>query len=119
MNKWKSSCAKEIHHQRYRATQILKQLGSASKKLSDQKDKERIRSLKSSIDSRKDQVNEIADTLPKQNGLYLRIILGGVNVSLTDQNERYAYKAQYESFKLAINIIIFLVAIINLAFHYR
>ena len=43
--------------------------------------------------------------LPRESGMYLKIILGTVNVSILDKKARYDYKDQYEQFKLIVNLI--------------
>jgi hypothetical protein len=48
---------------------------------------------------------KIEDTLPRPSGLYLKIILGSVNVSILDKDAKYNYKDQYEQFKLFVNAI--------------
>ena len=45
------------------------------------------------------------DYLPQESGRYLKVILGGLNVSILDKDEKCKYKEQYEQFKLTINII--------------
>ncbi|MGH0136115.1 UNVERIFIED_CONTAM: hypothetical protein FKN15_010897 [Acipenser sinensis] len=44
--------------------------------------------------------------LPKKNGLYLRLVLGNVNVTLLSKQAKFAYKDEYEKFKLCLTIII-------------
>ena len=52
--------------------------------------------------------------LPRESGMYLKIILGTVNVSILDKKARYDYKDQYEQFKLIVNLI---GKMLNIWFH--
>lgn len=49
---------------------------------------ERVTNLEKEIMKRKAMLHEIKATLPKQNSLYLRIILGNVNVSILNKNDK-------------------------------
>ncbi|XP_077354594.1 transmembrane protein 120B isoform X3 [Festucalex cinctus] len=49
--------------------------------------------------------------LPKKNGLYLNLVLGNVNVTLLSNQAKFAYKDEYEKFKLYMTIILMLGAI--------
>lgn len=49
---------------------------------------ERLANLEKEIMKRKALLHEIEATLPKQNSLYLRIILGNVNVSILNKNDK-------------------------------
>lgn len=50
--------------------------------------KKEIEELESNILKRKAQLAEIEQTLPKPNGVYLKIILGNVNVSILNREEK-------------------------------
>lgn len=53
------------------------------------KDEEQeLAKLEKEIMKRKAMLHEINATLPKQNSLYLRIILGNVNVSILNKNDK-------------------------------
>lgn len=68
---------------------------------------------------RKAQLYEIEQSLPQKNSLYLQIILGNVNVSILNRNDKVRYKDDYEKFKLILNGIALIMAIINLTFNSR
>lgn len=55
-------------------------------------DKAVIQKMSKDMSRREAQLSEIEQTLPKENGLYLKIILGNVNVSILNKNEKYAFK---------------------------
>lgn len=52
---------------------------------------EQLQEIKDNIMRRKAQLYEVEQTLPKPNGVYLKIILGNVNVSILNKEERYVY----------------------------
>lgn len=50
---------------------------------------------------------------------YLQIILGNVNVSILNRNDKVRYKDDYEKFKLILNGIALVLSVINLLFNSR
>ncbi|XP_008482156.2 transmembrane protein 120 homolog [Diaphorina citri] len=58
-------------------------------------------------------------SLPKENGRYLKIILGNVNVSILNKNDKFRYKDEYEKFKLVLSVIGFMLSVLNLLVHSR
>lgn len=50
---------------------------------------EEVEELEKNILTRKDLLFNFEQTLPKENGLYLKIILGNVNVSILNKNDKY------------------------------
>ncbi|XP_063171418.1 transmembrane protein 120B isoform X2 [Candoia aspera] len=58
--------------------------------------------------------------LPKKNGLYLNLVLGNVDVTLLSNQAKFAYKDEYEKFKLYLTIILLLGAVAcRFVLHYR
>ncbi|XP_059052042.1 transmembrane protein 120 homolog isoform X2 [Achroia grisella] len=112
-----SKCMKELDHQRYRMSLISNALKRLEKK-GITKD-ERLENLEKEIMKRKAMLHEIKATLPKQNSLYLRIILGNVNVSILNKNDKFKYKDEYEKFKLILSAIAFVLAVTNLYIDFR
>ncbi|XP_072325348.1 transmembrane protein 120A-A [Scyliorhinus torazame] len=53
---------------------------------------------------------EMEAFLPKKNGLYLSLVLGNVNVTLLSKQAKFAYKDEYEKFKLYLTIILLLIS---------
>ncbi|XP_037971246.1 transmembrane protein 120 homolog isoform X2 [Plutella xylostella] len=113
-----ASCMKELNHQRYRLTVINGALKRLEKSGVTQGD-ERVATLEKEIMKRKAMLHEIEATLPKQNSLYLRIILGNVNVSILNKNDKFKYKDEYEKFKLVLSAIAFCLAVLNLSIDFR
>ncbi|GLH12020.1 Transmembrane protein 120 homolog [Gryllus bimaculatus] len=112
-----AKCMKEINHQRYR----LGIIGRSIKKLSkgNEASNKTIMDLEKDMIRRKAQLHEMEQTLPKQNGLYLKIILGNVNVSILNKNDKFRYKDEYEKFKLVLSVIGFVLSVINLTTNFR
>lgn len=78
-----------------------------------------MQELEKNVIKRKALLYEIEQTLPQKNSLYLQIILGNVNVSILNRNDKVRYKDDYEKFKLILNGIALVMAIINLLFNSR
>ncbi|GBM87522.1 Transmembrane protein 120 [Araneus ventricosus] len=51
--------------------------------------------------------------------LYLKIVLGSVNVTLLNEEERFKYKDEYERFKLVVTSIILILSFLNVVSAYR
>lgn len=49
---------------------------------------EETKKLSEALSKRKAQLKDIEQVLPKPNGLYLKIILGKLNVSILNKNDR-------------------------------
>ncbi|KAL1450542.1 hypothetical protein WDU94_002893 [Cyamophila willieti] len=77
-------CVKQIAHQRYQLTVLSKSM----KKLSPSAPSESVEKLKSNLWKRRENLADIEQTLPKENGRYLKIILGNVNVSILNKNDK-------------------------------
>lgn len=71
------------------------------------------------IEFRNNQLLRFRDTLPKKGELYLRIILGSLNVNLIEKDFRLKYKEEYETFKLILNFIIFVASIVTYLVNYK
>ncbi|XP_055370886.1 transmembrane protein 120 homolog [Condylostylus longicornis] len=111
-------CFNEIKHQRYRLGQITSQLAKV-KIEKNSKDAETIAELEKNVIKRKAQLHEIEQSLPRKSGFYLQIILGDVNVSILNRNDKVRYKDDYEKFKLVLNVIGLVMAFLNLWLNYR
>uniref|UniRef100_A0A8C6SIT4 Transmembrane protein 120A n=1 Tax=Neogobius melanostomus TaxID=47308 RepID=A0A8C6SIT4_9GOBI len=63
---------------------------------------------------------EMESFLPKKNGLYLNLVLGNVNVTLLNKQSKFAYKDEYEKFKLVLTVILLLFSFMcRFIFTYR
>ncbi|XP_077593070.1 transmembrane protein 120B [Stigmatopora nigra] len=76
--------------------------------------------VKNLIKEKEDVFFDMEAYLPKKNGLYLNLVLGNVNVTLLSNQAKFAYKDEYEKFKLYMTIILMFGAITCLFFlNYR
>ncbi|KAI1293725.1 Transmembrane protein -like protein [Halotydeus destructor] len=114
--KLQNQCLKEVAHQRKRMKQLMQGLDRLSNSEEDLQLKNDIESL---IPSRKAQLSIMDNTLPQKSGLYLRIILDGINVTFIDQEQRYKFKEQYEKFKLVVSALILVLGLLDLGLNYR
>lgn len=113
-------CTKQIQHQRYRMQQISKNLKPYLRKETlTPEEKEKAALLEKNIMKRRAQIHEIEQGLPQQNSRYLKIILGDVNVSILNRNDKVRYKDEYEKFKLILNVIGLLLSFLNILFNLR
>uniref|UniRef100_A0A3Q3WQ90 Transmembrane protein 120B n=1 Tax=Mola mola TaxID=94237 RepID=A0A3Q3WQ90_MOLML len=86
----------------------------------DEKELELIKDLKMQIKEKENVFFDMEAYLPKRNGLYLNLVLGNVNVTLLSNQAKFAYKDEYEKFKLYMTIILMFGAITCLFFfNYR
>uniref|UniRef100_A0A1Q3FYR5 Protein with signal anchor n=1 Tax=Culex tarsalis TaxID=7177 RepID=A0A1Q3FYR5_CULTA len=113
-------CTKQIKHQRYRMQQISKNIKQYAKtKKPTPEESEKLADLNKDILKRKAQLHEIEQGLPQKNSLYLKIILGDVNVSILNRSDKVRYKDDYEKFKLILNVIGLLLSFLNIVVNYR
>ncbi|XP_068101062.1 transmembrane protein 120B [Hyperolius riggenbachi] len=79
-----------------------------------------IQQIDSTIKDRHNVFFDMEAYLPKKNGLYLNLVLGNVNVTLLSNQAKFAYKDEYEKFKLYLTIILLVGAITcRFILHYR
>jgi len=119
LHSFQNKCLAGIHHQRYRMKVISKSVNKISKKGPDnstEEDKQKIHKLEKDMIKRQLKFRDMEEYLPHQSGRYLRIILGSVNVSFLNKNDRYNYKDEYEKFKLIVTFIAFMLSFTNLVF---
>ncbi|XP_054570831.1 ion channel TACAN isoform X2 [Eptesicus fuscus] len=71
---------------------------------------EASKELENQIKERQGLFFDMEAYLPKKNGLYLSLVLGNVNVTLLSKQAKFAYKDEYEKFKLYLTIILILIS---------
>uniref|UniRef100_A0A0P4VYB0 Transmembrane protein 120 homolog n=1 Tax=Scylla olivacea TaxID=85551 RepID=A0A0P4VYB0_SCYOL len=113
-----TKCTKGIAHQRYRIN-IIKQSLKKLDHTNDPDNSERNELLQTDLIRRKAQLYDMENSIPKPNGLYLKIILGNINVSILNKEEKYRYKDEYEKFKLVINLVAIAISTFNLLTNFR
>jgi len=75
-----------------------------AKQESDQKDEDIVQ-IQSGIDDHLNYMSQISDTFPRQNGAYLKLIIGNVSVSILNKAEKWKYKEEYERFKFFLTLL--------------
>ncbi|KAK7895244.1 hypothetical protein WMY93_020569 [Mugilogobius chulae] len=86
----------------------------------EEKELELLAEIRTQIKERENVFFDMEAYLPKRNGLYLNLVLGNVNVTLLSNQAKFAYKDEYEKFKLYLTIILLFGAITCLFFlNYR
>ncbi|XP_018903076.1 transmembrane protein 120 homolog isoform X1 [Bemisia tabaci] len=109
-------CVKQLQHHQYRLNTIVRSLKKLEKTA---ENKEAIDKLWKNISRQKKQLAEAEHSLPKKNGFYLKIILGNVNVSILNKNDKFRYKDEYEKFKLILSVIGFILSVVNICINFR
>eukprot|EP00057_Strongylocentrotus_purpuratus_P024145 XP_011678619.1 PREDICTED: transmembrane protein 120A [Strongylocentrotus purpuratus] len=108
-------CATLVGHQKKRYKQIAEGIKEKSPGLSGE-EKAKCNELKTLVEDRKKNCIEVLDTLPRSNNFLLSTTLGPVSVSILSKKDRFAYKEEYERFKLYLSIIMLVGATINTFF---
>ncbi|ROL54127.1 Transmembrane protein 120B [Anabarilius grahami] len=103
-------CSSAISKQR-KGLKDLKQSLHKCKKSCNEKETEVINDLQVQIKERQNVFFDMESYLPKKNGLYLNLVLGNVNVTLLSNQAKFAYKDEYEKFKLYMTIILMFGAV--------
>ncbi|KAJ0013145.1 hypothetical protein NQD34_017479 [Periophthalmus magnuspinnatus] len=114
-----TSCSGAITKQR-KCLKDIKLSLKRSTQVSDEKERELLAEIQTQIKDRENVFFDMEAYLPKKNGLYLNLVLGNVNVTLLSNQAKFAYKDEYEKFKLYLTIILLFGAITCLFFlNYR
>ncbi|XP_050002329.1 transmembrane protein 120B isoform X3 [Alexandromys fortis] len=112
-------CSTSINKQK-RHIRDLKLALQRCKRHSSQEEAELIQQIGANIKERQNVFFDMEAYLPKKNGLYLNLVLGNVNVTLLSNQAKFAYKDEYEKFKLYLTIILLLGAVAcRFVLHYR
>eukprot|EP00088_Acartia_fossae_P049003 TRINITY_DN5369_c0_g1_i5.p1 TRINITY_DN5369_c0_g1~~TRINITY_DN5369_c0_g1_i5.p1 ORF type:complete len:534 (-),score=115.31 TRINITY_DN5369_c0_g1_i5:331-1932(-) len=114
---WQKKCLSGVTHQKYRLNVIKKLMKEIEPTCKEEEGE--LEDLRKDILRRQGQLSQMMETLPTKSGRYLRVIMGNVDVSILDKNEKYRYKEQYESFKLIVNLIGGILATTNFFLDYR
>ncbi|XP_005989058.1 transmembrane protein 120B [Latimeria chalumnae] len=119
LNNLQTICSNSIHKQKRRLTDLKYSL-QRYKRTANQEESDHIQKLNSQIKERQNVFFDMEAYLPKKNGLYLNLVLGNVNITLLSNQAKFAYKDEYEKFKLYLTIILLLGAITcRFLLHYR
>ena len=92
-----------VTHQKYRLGVVRRLVGEVESDTKEEKGE--VQDLNKDILRRTAQLEQMQEVLPRKSGRYLRGIIGNVDCSILDKNEKYQYKESYEQFKLIVNLI--------------
>ncbi|XP_067557049.1 transmembrane protein 120B isoform X2 [Pseudorca crassidens] len=114
-----TSCSSSISKQKTRLKDLKRTL-QRYKRHTSREEAELIQQLGANVKERQNVFFDMEAYLPKKNGLYLNLVLGNVNVTLLSNQAKFAYKDEYEKFKLYLTIILLLGAVAcRFILHYR
>ncbi|XP_061636924.1 ion channel TACAN-like isoform X2 [Phyllopteryx taeniolatus] len=105
ISKLQKSCSSSICLQRIRLKGMHALVKRCSKGLSEE---DALDEIKEKIKMQTNAFFEMEAFLPKKNGLYLSLVLGNVNVTLLSKQLKFAYKDEYEKFKLYLTVVLLL-----------
>ena len=113
-------CVSGVTHQKYRLGVIKKLVTEVEREGGVTKEEQgEVTDLQKDILRRSAQLEQMQTELPTKSGRYLRGIIGNVDCSILDKNEKYQYKEQYEQFKLIVNLIGGILASTNYFLNFR
>lgn len=115
ISKLQKNCSSSISQQRKRLNE-LSHLVKKCNKGSSEEDAKTLEEIKEKTKTRPNAFSEMESFLPKKNGLYLSLVLGNVNVTLLNKQAKFAYKDEYEKFKLYLTVILMLFSVICYSF---
>nr|XP_055196687.1 ion channel TACAN [Nyctereutes procyonoides] len=107
--KLQNSCTGSITRQKKRLQELALVLKKCKPSLQSGA-REAAQELENQIKERQGLFFDMEAYLPKKNGLYLSLVLGNVNVTLLSKQAKFAYKDEYEKFKLYLTIILILIS---------
>ncbi|KAM7413154.1 hypothetical protein PAMA_020505 [Pampus argenteus] len=111
ISKLQNNCSSSIVSQQRRLKEMSHLVKKCSKGLSEE-DAKSLDEIKQKMKTRSNAFFEMEAFLPKKNGLYLRLVLGNVNVTLLSKQSKFAYKDEYEKFKLYLTVILLIFSFI-------
>ncbi|XP_015258160.1 PREDICTED: transmembrane protein 120A [Cyprinodon variegatus] len=111
ISKLQSSCSSSIARHRKRLKEVSRQVNKCTKG-SSADDAKTLADIKEKVKTQENAFSEMDAFLPKKNGLYLNLVLGNVNVTLLSKQSKFAYKDEYEKFKLYLTVILLLFSVI-------
>ncbi|CAH3153370.1 unnamed protein product [Porites evermanni] len=112
------SCVSAINQQRRKLRDFQASLQRVVKGTLTEEQKAHSHRLQRKILELEKQIKELEKSLPSQAGLFLKLCLGNINVSL--YNSKLEYKNAYEQFKFKMTVISMVFTILNLyVFNYR
>ncbi|XP_048468592.1 ion channel TACAN [Rhincodon typus] len=107
--KLQNACLSSIERQKKKYKELSKSLEQCQLPESEEQWRD-IGFIQGLMKERQNIFFEMEAFLPKKNGLYLSLVLGNVNVTLLSKQAKFAYKDEYEKFKLCLTIILLLIS---------
>ncbi|KAK5868498.1 hypothetical protein PBY51_009507 [Eleginops maclovinus] len=111
VSKLQKNCSSSISSQRNRLKEVSSLVKRCSKGPSEE-DAKMLNEINEKIKMRPNAFFEMEAFLPNKNGLYLSLVLGNVNVTLFSKQSKFAYKDEYEKFKLYLTVIMLLLSFV-------
>ncbi|XP_036623359.1 ion channel TACAN [Trichosurus vulpecula] len=109
LTKLQSSCSTSIARQKKKLKELALTLKKCRGSIPSDKE-EMVQEIENLIKERQGVFFDMEAYLPKKNGLYLSLVLGSVNVTLLSKQAKFAYKDEYEKFKLYLTIILIVIS---------
>uniref|UniRef100_UPI00358F431D transmembrane protein 120B-like isoform X1 n=1 Tax=Myxine glutinosa TaxID=7769 RepID=UPI00358F431D len=100
-----TSCSASIRCQKQKLQELWVHLRQYQTKASAE-ELATVNTLQQSIKERQAVFFDMDAFLPQKNSLYLGLVLGSINVTLLSRQAKFAYKDEYEKFKLYLTIIL-------------
>jgi len=112
------SCVSAVNQQRRKLRDFQESLKRFRNGSLSEEQKAHIRKLQLKITELERRIKDFETSFPSQPGLFLKLCLGNINVSL--YNSKMEYKNDYERFKFKMTVISMVFTILNLyIFNYR
>ncbi|KAF6770818.1 hypothetical protein AHF37_11484 [Paragonimus kellicotti] len=102
MKSEQSSCLQSAKHCRTYIQFLLKEIAKIDK-CDDSVDQKKLVSLRDELQRKEILLRDVDDSLPRSPGIYLRIVLGALNISFLSKQDKFAYKNDYEQFKIVVS----------------
>ncbi|KER34286.1 hypothetical protein T265_00133 [Opisthorchis viverrini] len=99
-----SNCSQSVKHCKS-YMQFLNNEISRLEKSATTEEKKKLAGVKLELQRKEVEMRNVEDVLPRRPGLYLRIVLGALNISLSSKQDKFAYKNDYEQFKIVVSAI--------------
>ncbi|GAA56536.1 transmembrane protein 120B [Clonorchis sinensis] len=87
------------------STLMLRDRDDDDEKSATAEEKKKLADVKLELQRKEVEMRNVEDVLPRRPGLYLRIVLGALNISLSSKQDKFAYKNDYEQFKIVVSAI--------------
>lgn len=104
MRSEQSSCMQSAKHCRSYIHFLLNEI-SRLEQTSSPSDVKILQAARTEIQRKEVLLRDVDEILPRRPGLYLRIVLGALNISFSSKQDKFDYKNDYEQFKIIVSAI--------------